>query len=182
MNHSGSLEARIGKLGLICDQVPLDKLTSPIAAVACFPMYMVANVHQWTSDKQFRVPVLDLPGFEAIREAFALGREESQFNLTREHRHVLSSLLQSRPSDLIVYEFALEVLADYLKIASPAVAQNLQVAIARMIVAVARASGEGVFGTGESVSPEERECIGQIAAKLDLSSSTEAAEVLASIK
>ncbi len=182
MNQQVSLVDRARKLGLVCDELSPDSVTSPVAALACFPMYMVANVHAWTADKQFRVPVLDIPGFEAIREAFTIGKQESKFDLARQHRHVLSALLQSKPADLIIYEYALETLQSYLEGASPAVAQEVRIAVARMIVAVAKASGEGMFGSGDPVSPEERECIAHIAAKLNLSASAEAAAILAEVR
>ena len=60
---------RCRKLGLQCDAIPTDSMSSVVAALSCFPMYMVANVDAWTSDKQFRVPILDLPGSEHVREA-----------------------------------------------------------------------------------------------------------------
>jgi hypothetical protein len=47
-----------------------------------------------------------------------------------------------------------------------------------MVVDVAKASGKGIFGTGEKVSPQERECINHIAAELRLTDTAEAAELL----
>src|SRR5208337_3836452 len=90
-----------------------------LAALACFPMYMVANVHGWTSDRQFRVPLLDLPGSEHIREAFEIGQQEGAFEMTREHRRVLDNLLtHAKPPDLVIYEYALETLKGLLRMAS----------------------------------------------------------------
>ena len=150
-----------------------------MAALACFPMYMVANVHAWTSDRQFRVPLLDLPGSEHIRESFEIGKQEAAFQLAPEHRRVLGALIShARPSDLVVYEYALETLKELLPLLSPAVADTVRAAIARMIVAVARASGEAYLGTGEKISPEERACIAQIDRELALSGSPQAAEAL----
>ena len=180
--NAPSLVDRVRKLGLVCDVVPTDRITSPLAALACFPMYMVANVHAWTSDKQFRVPLVDLPGFEAIREAFSIGKQESKLDIARQHRHVLSTLLHSKPSDLVIYEYALDTLAEYLASASPAVATEIRTAVAHMIVAVAQASGEGIFGSGDPISPEERDCIATISARLQLTTSAEAAQALAAVK
>ena len=180
MINEASLVDRLQLLGIACDTVPTDRLTSQVAALACFPMYMVANIHAWTSDRQFSVPLVDLPGFEAIRESFAIGRQESKLEMSKDHRHLLSTLLQhAKPSDRVIYEYALDSLATYLETASPAIAQELRTAIARMIVAVAKASGEGLFGTGERVSRHEKECIDHIAARLNLSISAEAARLLA---
>src|SRR5262245_17916128 len=97
--------SRLHMLGLKCDEVPLDRISSPIAALACFPMYMVANVHGWTADRQFQVPVLDIQGLEAFREAFVIGEEEARLEITAEHRKVVDSMLTpARPPDRVIYE------------------------------------------------------------------------------
>lgn len=142
-------------------------------------MYMVADVHAWTNAKQFRVPIVDWPGSEHMREAFALGEQEGSFELTKEHRRVLGSLVSNaRPSDLVIYEYALETLRDVLAEVTPPVAEKLRTAVARMIVAVAQASGEGFLGTGPKISPEERACIAQIASELSLQALPAAAATL----
>jgi hypothetical protein len=180
---SDDLVTRLRKLGLACDAVPADRLTSATTALACFPLYMVANVHAWTSDRQMKVPLLDWPGFEAIRESFVIGAEEGRVEMSREHRRVLGTLLTSaKPPDRVIYEYALESLRRFLATASPAVAEQVRVAVARMVVHIAEASGEGIFGTGEKVSPEERACIEQIDAALSLRSSPAAAEALRGIE
>jgi hypothetical protein len=180
MNTTASqVVSRLRMLGLICDDVPLDQVSSAIAALACFPMYMVANVHAWTSDRQFKVPVLDISGFEAFREAMVIGEEEARLDMTAAHRKVVDSMLTTaRPPDRVIYEYALETLRDYLSLAQPPVAAKLRAAVARMIVDVAKASGKGVFGTGQKVSPQERECIEHIAAELRLPDTPKAAEIL----
>jgi hypothetical protein len=174
------IAARLHMLGLKCDEVPLDRISSPVAALACFPMYMVANVHGWTSDRQFKVPILDIPGFEAFREAVAIGEEEARLvELTREHRKVVDSLLTTaRPPDRVIYEYALETLKEYIAVAQPAVGERLRTLVARMVVDVAKASGKGLFGTGAKVSPQERECIEHIATELRLSEAAQAAQIL----
>jgi hypothetical protein len=178
-NAMSEVVARLQMLGLKCQEAPLDRVTSPIAALACFPMYMVANVHGWTSDRQFKIPFLDIQGMEAFREAFVIGEEEARLELTPEHRKVVDSMLTvSRPPDRVVYEYALETLKQYLAIAQPAVGDALRTLVARMVVDVAKASGKGILGTGEKVSPQERECIGHIAAELSLTKTAQAAEIL----
>jgi hypothetical protein len=173
------LVSRLRMLGLACDDVPLDRVSSPIAALACFPMYMVANVHGWTSDRQFKVPVVNVHGLEAFREAFAIGKEEARLPMTAEHRKVVDSMLADvRPPDRVIYEYALETLKGFLAVASPAVAERVRVLVTRTVVDVARASGKGVLGTGEKLSPQERECIGHIAAELQLAESMNAAGLL----
>jgi len=180
MNSSVSqVVSRLRMLGLECDDVPLDQVSSAIAALACLPMYMVANVHGWTSDRQFKVPLLDIPGAEALREAVVIGEEEARLEMTPEHRKVVDSMLAAaRPPDRVIYEHAIQTLKDYLAIAQPAVVGILRTAVARMIVDVAKASGKGVFGTGQKVSPQERECIEHIAAELQLAQTAQAAEIL----
>jgi hypothetical protein len=165
-------------LGLTCHELPVDRASSAIAALACFPMYMVANVHGWTSDRQPTVPVLDIPGSEAIREAFAIGREEARVDVTDEHRKVIDSMLTARPADRVVYEYALETLKQYLSLAQPAVAAGLRAFVAGAVVDVAAASGKRTFGAGEKISPQERECIAHIADELQLRDAPKAQEIL----
>ena len=170
---------RFRKLGLTCDEVATDHISSPMAALACFPLYMVVNVHAWTNDKQFRVPILDLPGSEHIREAFAIGKQEHSFDLAKEHRRVLGTLLShAKPSDLVIYEYALGTLKDLLLEVTPQTAEQIRAAVARMIVAVAQASGEGFLGTGPKISPEERACIMEIANALSLQDTPASADIL----
>src|SRR6516225_5379535 len=117
-SNVSEIVSRLQMLGLKCDNVPLDKVSSPIAALACFPMYMVANVHGWTSDRQFKIPLLDIQGLEAFREAFVIGEEEGRLQMTPEHRKVVDSMLSTaRPPDRVVYEYALATLKQYLAIA-----------------------------------------------------------------
>jgi len=173
---------RCRKLGLNCDAIPTDSMSSVLAALSCFPMYMVANVDAWTSDTQFRVPLLDLPGIEHIREAFELGSQESRLNIDKSHRRVLGTLVaNAKPCDLVFYEYALETLRITLGVLTPGLAEQVRAAVARMIVAVAKASGEGFGGTGPKISPQERACIEVINEILSLSESESAAAVLAEV-
>jgi len=143
-------------------------------------MYMVANVDAWTSDTQFRVPILDLPGSEHIREAFVLGKQETRFEIEKQHRRVLSTLIaNSKPSDLVFYEYALETLRLALGTLTPSLAEQIRTAVAHTIVAVAKASGEGLGGSGPKISPQERDCIEVIDKTLSLSQTQSAAAILA---
>ena len=173
---------RCRKLGLQCDAIPMDTLSSVVAALSCFPMYMVANVDAWTSDRQFRVPILGLPGSEHIRESFVLGTQEGRLEIEKDHLRVLSTLVSNaKPSDLVFYEYALETLRMTLGTLTPSLADKVRTAIARMIVAVAKASGERLAGTGPKVSPHEKACIKQISETLFLSDSESAASILAEV-
>ena len=178
-DSSEQIVAGLQKLGLQCDEVPLDRLCSATAALVCFPMYMVANVHAWTKESQFQVPVIELPGAEAIREALAIGKQESKFDISKEHRDVLRNLLAgAKASDRMIYKDALETIALLLATVKPKLADRIRTGIARMILAVAEAAGKGFLGTGEKISPEERDCIEQIASKLSLADSESAAKIL----
>jgi hypothetical protein len=173
---------RCRKLGLQCDEIPADSMSSALAALSCFPMYMVANVDAWTSDSQWRVPIIDFPGSEHIREAFAAGKLEGELKMDKEHRRVLGSLVShAKPCDLIAYEYALETLRIALPALKPSLADEVRSAIARMIVKVAEASGEGFLGSGPKVSPQEKACIDQINDTLSLSQSEAAAAILADV-
>ena len=181
-DSSDQIVARLRNLGLECDELPLDRLCSATAALACFPMYMVANVHAWTDDKQFQVPMLELPGAEAIREAFAIGKQQSKLDISKEHRDVLRGLLAgAKPADRMVYEESLETIRLLLEVAEPAFADQIRTGVAQMIVAVAHAAGKGFLGTGEKISPEERACIRQICDELSLCEAKGAAKVLKKI-
>jgi hypothetical protein len=164
-----SLVDRLCKLGLKCEDVPLGHINSAIAALACFPMYMVANVHAWTGDRQFKVPVIDFPGFEAMREAIAIGKHEGPLDLAPEHRAALGTMLSApKAADRVIYEYALETLRRFLESADTDVAVATRAAVAQGVVEVAKASGKGLFGAGPKVSSQERECITEIAHALDL--------------
>lgn len=174
-----SIVQRANLLGLTCDELPTDQMTSASAALSCFPMYMVANLHGWTSETQWSLPLVDLPGFEAIREAFAIGRQEKRLEMTVEHRRVLGTLLGPvKPSDRVIYEYALETLQAFLKEATPELADGIRTAVAKMVIAVAKASGDGLLGTGQKISREEGKTIQYIAAILDLRQSEKAEEIL----
>lgn len=178
-----SLQERLNKLGLECGDVPTDRLTSATTALCCFPMYMVSNVHAWTHETQWSIPLTDIPGFEAIREAFAIGRQEKHLDITPEHRRLLGTLLgRAKPSDLVIYEYALDALALFLEQSTPEIAERVRNAVATMIVAVAKASGEGLLGTGEKINRHEHKLIRHIADLLGLRESAEAKATLDAIE
>jgi hypothetical protein len=166
---SESLLDRLGKLGVQCDHISLDQVTSAAAALACFPMYMVANVHLWTDDSKSRLPVVGLPGPEVLREEIEISKQLALWEVIDEHRRVLGTLLSAaKPADRIVYDYALATLKQLIGEAGPALAEALRTGIARSVVAVAHASGNGFLGGGEKVSAEERACIRQIKDALGL--------------
>ena len=170
---------RLYLLGLNCEDVALDRAESVTLALSCFPMYMVANVHAFTDDKEWKLPAFDLPGFETLRESHAIGKQEKQLDINKEHSRVLGTLLaKAKPSDLAIYEYALQTLEVFFSAADANVVNEMRTSIARMIVAVAEASGEGFFGTGEKVSDQEVYAIQKIDSRLGLRQSDAAREIL----
>jgi len=177
--NAPSLLDRLETLGLRCNHISLDQITSATAALACFPMYMVAHAHLWSDDESRRTPILKLPRAETIREAFTIGRQEASWDINSEHRQVLKALLDSsRPSDRATYEYALELLKDLVEAAGPELAESIRNGVARMIVAVAKASGDGFLGTGDLVSHDELACIRRIETTLGLPQAEAAAWLL----
>lgn len=171
---------RLYLLGLDCEDVPLNQAVSATLALSCFPMYMVANVHAFTDDRQWKLPAFDVPGFEAIREAHAIGKQEKQLAINREHSRVLATLLaHAKPSDLAIYECALDALELFLSAAEADVVEEMRTSIARMIVAVAEASGKGFFGTGKKASDQELAVIRRVDGQLGLRESEAALAILA---
>jgi hypothetical protein len=113
--------------------------------------------------------VLEAHGMEAAREAAAIGSVKAELEIDREHAKVLDGFLaKARPSDVIVYEYALETLRMYLDVADAALADRIREHVARSIVHVAEAAGKALFGGGEKITPRERECIDQIDKSLAL--------------
>lgn len=178
-SNTPSLLGRLETLGLRCDHISLDEVTSATAALACFPMYMIANSHLWSESGPARPSILNLPGPESIRESFAIGQQEATWDISADHRQVLKALLDApKPSDRATYEYALETLKELLAVAGPQLAETIRNGVARMIVAVAKASGEGILGTGELVSPDEHACIQRIDTALQLTQAEAAAWLL----
>lgn len=182
MDNEKALLERLEMLGLETEEIAHDRLVSATAALTCLPMYMVANVHAWTEDEQFRIPLLEFPGVEALREAYVIGQQEKYLDLERPHRRTLASLLShARPCDRVIYEFALDTLELFVESVTPELANVIRAGVAKTVVAVAKASGEGIFGTGRKVSPEERVCIERIATALHLHENPDAEAALAEL-
>jgi hypothetical protein len=168
---SNEIIARLNKLGFATTDVSTTRLTSPIAALMCMPMYMVSNVHGWTDDRQFLLPVLEAHGIEAFLESKAIGAVEAELDIDPAHQRVLAGFLAKvRASDLIIYEYALHTLRMYLQSCSEPLAAWIREQVAKTIVYVAEASGKHVFGGGPKVSEQELSCIRDINTVLALGS------------
>jgi len=174
---------RLNKLGLRCDDVPTDTLSSATAALACFPMYMVASVATWNDDSDRQWKLGDLFGAAALRDAFAIGEQESSLEIRAEHTEILHVLLSdAKPPLLVVYEYALDTLRLCLAVVDAPLRELLRVAVARMMVAVAKASGEGWIGAGGEPTDDQRKCIRLINSQLKLDESSTAAAILAELR
>ncbi len=104
-----------------------DRIDATIAAIACFPMHMLA----------FR-----------------------------------------RSADIIIYEYALDTLGLYFTMANADVVDVLKTVIARSVVAVSKAAGEGWFGSVGTPSDDQRTCIDTICLRLNLRESKTVSVVL----
>lgn len=170
---------RLNKLGIQCDGVPTHKLTSATTALSCFPMYMVASVATWSDDSDRQMKLNDVFGIASLREAYAIGEQETRLVLDAEHAAILHSLLtDAKPPLLVVYEYALETLRMFLSVANSDLVELVKMAVARMMVAVAMASGEGWFGVGGEPTDEQRKGIRLISEQLGLQDSPTASVVL----
>ncbi|CAN5827127.1 hypothetical protein BH23PLA1_BH23PLA1_07900 [soil metagenome] len=170
---SDALEERLGLLGLPCESVPTDHLSSAALALACFPMYMVANCHVWASGKQYDAPEVEWPGAEELLAA--LGNSTS---LEPAHRELLDSLrFGAKPPDRVFYEFALETLALFLDRAAPEVANQTRLLIAQGIVEMAGAGIGTNFATVRCASAK-RAYLQHIIVKLRLADTPTAIEAL----
>ena len=140
------LITRIKKLGIVCEHAPAMHCIDPaIAAVVCFPMNMVAGASVLidSSDEE-RSKFKDLFNITGVREAFVIGEQESALAVSSEDLKALDCMLAfHRPSDVIIYEYALDTLSLYFTLANSDVVEMLKMVIARSIVAVSKAAGEG---------------------------------------
>ena len=178
------LIARIKKLGITCEHTPVTDCVDPaITATACFPMNMVAGASVLMDlPEQDRSSFKDLFNIAGVREAFVIGEQESSLAVSAEDVKTLDGMLAfHRPADIIIYEYALDTLSLYFTMANSDVVEVLKMAIARSIVAVSKAAGEGWFGSGSRPSEDQRACIDTICLRLKLGESKSATAVLAEI-
>lgn len=174
---------RLNKLGISCDSIPTHSLASATAAISCFPMYMVASVAKWTDAENGPLKLKDLFGVASLREAYALGEREAELEIDSEHAKILHTLLtDSKPPTLVVHEYALETLRLFLSVADRDLVEIIRIAIARMMVSVAMASGEGWFGTNGAPTDEQRKCIRLIGEQLGLQQSQTASTILRELR
>lgn len=76
---------RLNKLGLQCKTVPTHKLSSATTALACFPMYMVANVATWSDDSDRHLKLSNLFNAASLRDAYAIGEQETRLEINAQH-------------------------------------------------------------------------------------------------
>lgn len=174
---------RLGKLGIRCDTLPLHKLSSASAALSCFPMYMVASVANWSDDSDRKSKLSYLFDVASLRDAYAIAEQETALAIDTEHAAILHGLLtEAKPPLLVIYEHALETLAMFLSIANPDLTELVKTAVARMMVAVAKASGNGWFGSGGEPTDAQRKLVRLISEQLTLQRSPTASVVMEELK
>ena len=153
MSHEMMTEliSRLNKLGIKCEHAPsTDRIDAPIAAVVCFPMHMVAGTSVLIdSTDQDQMSFKKLFQITAVREAFVIGEQENSLPVSDADVKVLDEMLAfHRSADIIIYEYALDTLSLYFTMANADVVDLLKTVIARSVVAVSKAAGEGWFGSG----------------------------------
>jgi hypothetical protein len=172
--ESDLLVERLNQLGLVCQTAPIDQLTSATAALACFPMYMMAQ-----AEALFAAPGKKPANSASMLEAFSIGRREGLLDIEPLHAQVLAQLLESsRPSDRTIYDAALTALAAFLAGTTAEVRANTCTFIAQSIVGVARASGGGWLSGEPRVNSAERQCLDAIDRALGLTKVPAAAAAL----
>jgi hypothetical protein len=186
MNNETTTElmGRIHKLGIPCEHAPATHRVDPaIAAIACFPMHMVAGASVLIdSTDEDRSKFKDLFNIAAVRAALVVGEQEIALAVSTADRETLNGMLAfHRPADIIIYEYALDTLNLYFTMANADVVELLKTTVARSVVAVSKAAGEGWFGRGSTPSEDQRACIDAICLRLKLGESKTAAAVLEEI-
>lgn len=162
------------KLGFECnEEIRNDTLQSPMLAVSSMPMYYVAAVLEFKEDSDLPESLLnDIFGVNRLREAFAANQVTQDMHLCYANESQLRALLVDRRKvDVIIYEFAVETIKMYLQVATPEIAAVVRNVVARGMVEVATASGNGWFGSGAEATAEQLDIISQIRDELQLDKS-----------
>ncbi len=167
------LEARLGLLGLTCESVPTDHLTSATTALACFPIYMIANAHVWISGKSYDAPEEELPSAKEF-----LADLEPACPLEPAHRELLNTLrFGAKAPDRVFYEYALETLDLFLRKTSPKVADQTRLLIAQGLIRMAEATAKTSASTAR-VGSAERAYLQHLIVNLRMSETPAALEIL----
>jgi hypothetical protein len=141
-------------------------------------MYMVAHASTLTDEAEDTGRLSGWSGFTVMREAFAIGQQQSMLEIQDCHQKVLRELLVSaKPSDVVIYDFALDTLKLCFRKANPDLVEQMKTAIARMMVSVGKAAGEGFFGGGHKVTAAQKACIQTVVDELRLLGSPTAAQI-----
>ena len=179
--EQSEIRRRIEKLGFECPRdLKTDQLEPAVLALACMPMYYVAVILEIKDDEELPESATnDIFGVHHLRELMATSEATGSLQLnSADERQLRSLLVNRRPIDSIIYDFAIETLRKYLNVASPEVAEPIRAMIARTMVSVAHASGDGWFGAGSRATPEQVALIQKIAASLGLEQNEAAASLM----
>lgn len=167
------LDARLGLLGLACESVPTDRLISATTALACFPVYMMANAHVWISAELYNAPEEELPGAREL-----LSDLEFASTLEPVHQKILDTLrIGAKAPDRVFYEYALETLALFLQQATPPIADQTRLLIARGLIRMAEATSK-TRATTARVGSAERAYLQHLIVNLRMSETPDALEIL----
>lgn len=175
------VQTRIEQLGFRCPKEPITHaISGPVYSLLCMPMYYVASAVILKTDSEVSESLIeDIFGVKNVREAFTIGDKLSELPVSDSDAAVLRTLLFNRRSmDSIIYDFALETIERFFEVANKDVVELAKTIIARTVVAVAHASGEGWFGAGAKATPEQDEVIRRICDSLDLEDSPTATAIL----
>jgi hypothetical protein len=184
MNNDNKLEqikSRIQQLGFYCPNVPPTHVIAvPVYALLCMPMHYVAAALMLKTDEEVPESVIeDLFGVKNVREAFSAENVVSELPVSETDANLLRKyLVHRRPVDSIIYDFALDTISQFFEVANDDVVELAKTIVARTVVAIAHASGEGWFGSGSKASPEQNEVISLIYERLNLADSPTAKEIL----
>jgi hypothetical protein len=180
-----TIQNRLEQLGFHCPVPPLTHaISAPVYALLCMPMHQVAVALVLKTDEEIDESLIeDLFGVKNVRESLAIGDEVSELPVSNCDAVVLRKMLVNRrPVDSIIYDFALETISMFFEEANDDVVELCKLIVARTVVSIAQASGSGWFGMGAEASPEQNLVIESICSKLSLEKSPSASLVLDSLK
>jgi hypothetical protein len=147
-------------------------------------MHQVAVALVLKTDEEIDESLIeDLFGIKNVRESLAIGDEVAELPVSTCDAIVLRKMLVNRrPVDSIIYDFALDTISMFFKEANDDVVEFSKLIVARTVVSIAQASGSGWFGMGAEASPEQNLVITSICSKLALDESPTARVVLDKLK
>jgi hypothetical protein len=179
------IQSRIIQLGFNCpSEPPTHVISAPVYALLCMPMHYVASALILKTDDEVPESLIeDLFGVKNVRESFTAGNEVAELPVSKQDAATLHKyLVHRRPVDSIIYDFAIDTIGLFFDVANGDVVELAKTIIARTVVAIAHASGEGWFGSGAKATPEQNEIIRRVCHRLGLADSKTATEILKALR